>query len=163
MIDETLGDDSSVKRRRALVRQAINETLGDGASQAQMLGTPVVSFLAGQATKRHVMADALGKAASTGVPIDELRGIARAKAALAVVGGGAKSIGGGGIEGGMRYLRSNAIAIEVAVYGISGALVVGRIALRYNELVKFARIEDADAAEAGLGGAVEEGETSSSM
>lgn len=157
------GNDSLVNTRRTHLRRAIYETIGDVTSQAQMLGTPVASFLAGQATKRHVVSSALGQTTSTGVPIDELRGIARAKAAMAVVGGGAKSIGGGGIEGGVRNLRNNAIAMELAVYGLSGAFTVGRIALRYGELVKLARIEAAEAAEAGRDDAVENGGNSSSI
>lgn len=135
-------DKGLAKNRRALLIQAIEETLGDGASQAQMLGTPIVSFAAGQATKRHSIINAIGKNASTGIPIFELRGIARAKAVMAVVGGGAKSVGGAGIDGGLKNLHNNAIAAELVVYGISGALTVGRIAMRYKRLVELARIDD---------------------
>lgn len=126
--------------------QAINEVMGDSTSQSQMIGTPVVAWGAGQVTKIRILDKAVTEAAGTGTPIPQLRGIARAKATMATVGGGTKAVGGGGIDGGLKSLRNNAIAVELAIFGISGAVTVARIAVRYRQLVVIDRQATAKAA-----------------
>lgn len=63
---------------------------------------------------------ALGKA-STGRKIAELSGAAKSKAALAALGGGAKSMGGGGIALGTTVLNAASFGIGLLVEGIAMA------------------------------------------
>lgn len=116
--------------------QAINEVLGEDVSKAQIAGAPVVAWGAGQAVKRGALRGAVGRKASTGTPIASLKGVAKARAAVANLGGGAKAVGGKGIDGGGITVRNGAIAVELATFGISGAIIVARIALRYRAIVK---------------------------
>ncbi len=112
------------------LRQAINDVFERGGATT-LGGGGVIAFAAGQARKRQLLGRAHAGDASTGTPISALHGIARGKAGLAGVAGGSKATGGGGIDGGARTLRAAAIKTELAVFGISGAVLVGRIALRY--------------------------------
>ncbi len=77
----------------------------------------------------------------------ELNGATRANATISALGDGSKA-SGGGIDRGLRGLRDSAIAVELAVFGISGAVTVARIAVRYRELVKQDRAIVAAIAEA---------------
>lgn len=119
----------------ARLAQAISEVLGNGGNE-QLLSGVLNSAAAGQAVKRRLLKRAQTLTASTGAPISGLRGIARAKAAISALDNGAKSAGGGGIQGGSKVLKTSAIKVELAVLGLTGALVVGRIAVRYVQLVR---------------------------
>lgn len=119
-----------------LLLQAINDVMGDAAGRAQAITTPMTAWVAGQAVKQQRVNAASMGTASTGTPIPELRGIARQKATISALDNGSKATGGGGIEGGLRSLRNSAIAVELAVFGISGAITVGRITVRYRQLVR---------------------------
>ena len=65
-------------------------------------------------------ATTFGKA-STGKAISELSGIARTNAQLAILGGGAKRIGGKGIAGGKAFLAIVGPLTEVGIICLSGA------------------------------------------
>lgn len=76
------------------------------------------------------------KNASTGTPIALLRGVAAKRATMAAVAGGAKAAGGGGIIGGMRVLGQKSLQAQLAIYGITAAVLVAQIGIRYAVLVR---------------------------
>lgn len=82
-----------------------------GAAGGSMLGAAAAS-----GTTSAIMA--IGKA-STGAKIAELSGAAKAKAALAALGGGAKVAGGGGIKLGALVLNAATLGVGVLVEGLA--------------------------------------------
>jgi len=118
--------------------QAINEVMRESGNKVLSAGL-LSSALAGKVVKEGLLRTAQTLDASTGVPISGLRGIARGKAALAALAGGAVSAGGGGMAGGVRVLQKNAIKVELAIFGISNAVVVGQIVVRYRQIVRAER------------------------
>ena len=84
-------------------------------------GAVVGSFLgAAAASGTTGLVMALGKA-STGIKIAELSGAAKANAALAALGGGAKVAGGGGMALGTIVLNATTLGIGALVQGIAMA------------------------------------------
>ena len=84
-----------------------------GATAGSALGAAAVS-----GTKSAIVA--LGKA-STGAKIVGLHGAARTKAALAVLGGGTKAAGGGGVALGALVLNATTLGVGALVEGIAMA------------------------------------------
>lgn len=80
--------------------------------------------------------------ASTGKAISELSGIARTNAQLAILGGGAKRIGGKGIEGGKAFLAIVGPLAEVSILGISTATIVF---IRCRENIQLSKRADGEA------------------
>lgn len=94
--------------------------------QAEVIGsiTKAVAPLAREYAPDIAMwATTFGKA-STGKAVSELSGIARKNAQLAILGGGAKRIGGKGIEGGKAFLAIVGPLAEVGIIGVSTAAIV---------------------------------------
>ena len=85
-------------------------------------------------------ATTFGKA-STGKAISELSGIARTNAQLAILGGGAKRIGGKGIEGGKAFLAIVGPLAEVSILGISTAAI---IFVRCSENIQLSKKADTE-------------------
>lgn len=86
-------------------------------------------------------ATTFGKA-STGKAISELSGIARTNAQLAILGGGAKRIGGKGIAGGKAFLAIVGPLTEVGIICLSGA---ANLYVRCKENYKRAKQADNEA------------------
>lgn len=94
--------------------------------QAEVIGsiTKAVAPLAREYAPDIAMwVTTFGKA-STGKAVSELSGIARKNAQLAILGGGAKRIGGKGIEGGKAFLAIVGPLAEVGIIGVSTAAIV---------------------------------------
>lgn len=116
------------------LRTAINDVLSYAGFGTATAGG-VAARKAGPLAKDALIRSAAGKAASTGTPISLLRGVAKDRATLAAVAGGAKSAGGGGMAGGLQILTQKGLQAQLAVYGITGGALVVAIGVRYAVLV----------------------------
>lgn len=116
------------------LRTAINDVLSYAGFGTATAGG-VAARKAGPLAEDALLRSAARKSASTGTPISLLRGVAKDRAALAAVAGGAKSAGGGGMAGGLQILTQRALQAQLAVYGITGGALVVAIGIRYAVLV----------------------------
>lgn len=116
------------------LRTAITDVLSYAGLGTATAGG-VAARKAGPLAEDALLKSAAGKSASTGTPITLLRGIAKDRATLAAVAGGAKSAGGGGMEGGLQILAQRGLQAQLAVYGITGGALVVAIGIRYAVLV----------------------------
>lgn len=114
---------------------AINEVLTEAGIDIAVPGV-IAGAKAGPALRQSILARAATKNASTGTPIPWLKGIAAERATIAAVAGGAKAAGGGGIIGGTRILAQKPLQAQLAIYGITAAVVVAQIGVRYASLVR---------------------------
>ena len=115
--------------------QAINDVLDNDAISDATQGV-IWGANAGSKIQQEILGMAGKMNASTGIPIRLLKGAAKDRAALAAIAKGAKSAGGGGIAGGQRILQQQSLKIQLITYGITSAVVIGRIAARYVVLVR---------------------------
>jgi len=100
----------------------------------------ITAAKAGPELKKLMFDEAAKGAASTGRMISDLSGAAAMKATLAKLGGGAKSMGGGGQARGEAILSRSSLAIQLTVFGITAAPTIVKITRRYSELVREDRI-----------------------
>lgn len=114
---------------------AISDVLS-GDDTAGLVSGGVSATESASAARQSVLRNASTKNASTGTPIPLLRGVAAERATLSNVGGGAKSAGGGGMEGGQKVLTEAELKVQLAVYGIKAIAISAQIAMRYAQLVR---------------------------
>lgn len=114
---------------------AIHDVLTDAGIDVTVPGS-IAGAKAGPAVRQSILKRAAKKNASTGKPIRLLKGIAAKRATMAAVDGGAKAAGGGGIVGGRRVLDQKSLQAQLAIYGITAAVLVSQIGIRYAVLVR---------------------------
>ncbi|MBH0098051.1 hypothetical protein I6E68_02720 [Salinibacterium sp. NSLL150] len=89
----------------------------------------------GVEVRQALLVQAGSQKASTGTPIPLLRGVAQTDATHAAAGGGAKSAGGRGVEGGIKTLDQAELTAQLAVYGVKATAIVAAVIVRYGVLV----------------------------
>ncbi|KRE64420.1 hypothetical protein ASG79_15615 [Arthrobacter sp. Soil761] len=124
---------------------AIHDVLTDAGIDVAVPGS-IAGAKAGPAVRQSILNRAAMKNASTGTPIPLLRGVTAKRATMAAVAGGAKAAGGGGIIGGMRVLGQKSLQAQLAIYGITAAVLVAQIGIRYAVLVRRDRQATREAA-----------------
>lgn len=120
-----------IKIEHRKFRQTEDYAAAEAEKEALILGGGVAVGVAGRIafvnmapTATMWVATTFGKA-STGIPISSLWGAAKNNAALAWLGGGAKSMGGGGIAAGQaRLALAGPIGLCIAGVVITGSLIV---------------------------------------
>ena len=112
----------SIERHNFSNTQSINTSISTNQKTAiiDSIAKTVAPIAKEFAPDVAMWATTFGKA-STGKAISELSGIARTNAQLAILGGGAKRIGGKGIAGGKAFLAIVGPLTEVGIICLSGA------------------------------------------